>query len=154
MNFQLRPPPPLTDKQRSELVGLARNTLSTTIPLLLNGARYAAAVITTNDEFFQGINYFSSTHSLSLHAEHVALAHAGLHGDPLVRAIAISSDDSSTIPFPCGLCRQLLWENARHSRIDMIVLLSNSDSDLHEYRLSQLYPLPWPARPPRGTTNG
>lgn len=106
-------------------------------------AAYGAAVLTTNQAIYGGRNRFSPSHSLTMHAEQVALAHCFAHGDPLITAIAVASSDRSAEPLPCGMCRQLLFENARHSGCDIRVITRAGS-----HNLSELYPFPWPDRPP------
>lgn len=107
-------------------------------------ANYGAAVLTTKNEIYGGKNRFSPSHSLTLHAEQVALAHCFVHGDPLISAIALSSTDQSLEPIPCGICLQLLFENARYSGYDIHII-----NKFGRYNLSELYPLPWPNRAPQ-----
>ncbi|WP_338602335.1 cytidine deaminase family protein [Desulfoferula mesophila] len=107
-------------------------------------ATYGAAVLTTNQAIYGGVNRFSPSHSLTLHAEQVALAHCFAHADPLILAMAITSVDQSAQPVPCGICRQLLFENARFSGYDIAVITKSQT-----YYLSELYPHPWPDRPPK-----
>ncbi|WP_168210429.1 cytidine deaminase family protein [Persicimonas caeni] len=113
------------------------------------GASYGAAVLTLNDNIFSAGSFFSSTHSLSLHAEHAALVHCALHGEPLIKAIAIASDDPETLATPCGLCRQLIFENARQSGLNVVVLTLREREVSVESTIVELYPLPWPDRKPR-----
>lgn len=107
-------------------------------------ANYGAAVLTTNQDVYGGRNRFSPSHSLTLHAEQVALAHCFAHADPLILAIAITSTDKTVEPWPCGICRQLLFENARFSGYDILVITKTKTRPL-----SELYPHPWPDRPPK-----
>jgi len=104
---------------------------------------YGAAVLTTGNAIYGGKNRFSPSHNLTLHAEQVALAHCFAHGDPLISAIAVSSTDRSIEPVPCGICLQLLFENARYSGCDIHII-----TKARSYNLTELYPFPWPNRPP------
>ena len=113
------------------------------------GAKYGAAVLSINNEIYYGFNIFSSTHSLSLHAEQCAIVNAKINNDYLIKAIAISSDDASTLPLPCGICRQLLYENSRYSKIDILVIICNTSHVKKTYYLSELLPFPWPSRKPK-----
>ena len=112
------------------------------------GRNYGACVYTVHDRFFKGINLFSPTHSLTLHAEQVALVNAAVHGDPLVQALAIASDDRTLLPIPCGICRQALFENSRFSKVDIQIICVRG-RDTKVFRLTELYPDPWPDREPQ-----
>jgi cytidine deaminase len=116
----------------------------------LKGSRYGAAVLTASSTIYPGKNWFSPSLVGSVHAEQSALIHAHVHDDPIVWAIAIASNDESVEPVPCGICRQLLFENARHSRVDIRIITVN-DTHRCSYTISELYPNPWPARPPRSS---
>ncbi len=106
-------------------------------------AKYGAAVLTTKMAIYGGKNRFSPSHSLTLHAEQVALAHCFAHDDPLILAIAVASTDRSVEPLPCGMCLQLIFENARYSGFDVRIITS-----VGSYHLTELYPFPWPDRAP------
>ena len=112
------------------------------------GATYGAAVLTASGATYCGRNCFSSSLSGSVHAEQAALIHAYAHDDMEVWAIAIASGDDSCEPVPCSLCRQLLFENGRHTGIDIFVQ-TVSGASFASYPLSVLYPRPWPECPPR-----
>lgn len=151
---KLRKPSQLSEAVNRRLREEARSAVRRLHPLKTARARYGAAVLTLKGNVFPGENWFSSSQSLSLHAEQVALAHAAIHREPLIQAIAIASNDLSTPPLPCGLCRQLLYENARHSKLDIVVMSVPWRGRVKRYSLSSLYPLPWPERKPRRRWNG
>jgi cytidine deaminase len=135
------------NKTMDRLAKNVRQAVKESVPLELRGARYGACVLSTRGKIYRGGNMFSSTQSLSVHAEQAALIHAASHGDPLVRAIAIASDDPTTEPFPCGSCRQIIFENARHSKLDILVLCYQPRRGRPSvHKISELYPLPWPGR--------
>lgn len=113
--------------------------------------RYAAAVITTKGNIYSAGNYFSSTFTLSVHAEQAALVHAAAHGEPFIKAIAIVSEEDlehKKFCHPCGLCRQLIFENARLSKELVDVLMCNLKGEYKCVNIQDLVPFPWPDRPP------
>lgn len=131
-----------------ELIDTAQAAVAATGRTTALGRNYGACVYTVHGRFFKGINLFSPTHSLTLHAEQVALVNGAVHGDPLIQAMAIASDDRTILPIPCGICRQALFENARFSKVD-IQLICVQGADAKLFRLTELYPEPWPDREPQ-----
>ncbi|MBU0960016.1 MAG: hypothetical protein KKD01_05465 [Proteobacteria bacterium] len=148
--MKLNAPSCIDEKILSELIDTAQKAVSATGRTTTLGGNYGACVYTMHGLFFKGINLFSPTHSLTLHAEQVALVNAAVHGDPLIQAIAIASDDLSILPIPCGICRQALFENARFSKVD-IQLICLRGTDAKSFRLTELYPEPWPDREPQSS---
>lgn len=135
--------PLLAPSAAERLRRAAEEMLADTFSFGVEIARYGAAVLTVNQAIYGGRNLFSPSHSLTMHAEQVALAHCFAHGDPLILAMAIASTDRSVEPLPCGMCRQLLFENARYSGYDLLIITRAGN-----YHLSELYPHPWPNRLP------
>ncbi|VBB38979.1 hypothetical protein TRIP_E160203 [uncultured Spirochaetota bacterium] len=109
---------------------------------------YSAVVYTSTKKMYIGFNTFSSTHTLSFHAEQAAIINALLNFDSDIHAIAICSDSDSTPPYPCGICLQLLYENARQSKHDIIIYYKYCNI-WNKTLLTKLYPHPWPNRTPR-----
>ncbi|OHA08255.1 MAG: hypothetical protein A3A44_00465 [Candidatus Sungbacteria bacterium RIFCSPLOWO2_01_FULL_60_25] len=111
---------------------------------------YAAAVLTDRGNTYAASNYHSDTHSLTLHAEQSALAHAAAHGEGSIVAIAVTSNEkleSGQFTPPCHMCKQLLWESRLRSSRPMLVILANSHGETKEVDLDKLMPLPWPPQP-------
>jgi cytidine deaminase len=119
------------------------------VALLLNprNHRYGSAVLTTEGNIYSSANYLSRTYSLSVHAEQGALIHAASHGEPLITAIAIiSTEDPSGNNYchPCGLCRQLIFENSKLSGKNIEILMVNQKGNFKREDIDILMPLPWP----------
>ena len=111
--------------------------------------RFGAAVLTASAAVYSASAFWSDTLSLTLHAEHAALAHAAAHNDRQVVAIAsVSTEDESgdTYCHPCGICKQLIYENSLSSGIDILVLMANLKGKFTARHISELRPFPWPAR--------
>ena len=69
---------------------------------------------------YTGVNVESASYGLGLCAERSALAGAISAGDKQIRAIAIACIDASadtTAKFPCGACRQWIFELAPNAEI-------------------------------------
>lgn len=111
-------------------------------------ARFGAAVLTDRGNIYSSGQYYSDTHSLTLHAEQAALAHAAAHGEYRIAAIAITGngtaggDDSI---YPCHMCKQLLWEShLRSGENTEIILLDEKGKILERLKLLEIINYPWP----------
>ncbi len=106
-----------------------------------SGFRVGAALETTNGQIFTGCNIENISYGLTVCAERVALWKALSEGVRDFHHIAIVTDAALLTP-PCGACRQLLWEYCG----DIIVHLHSIQGLDKEYKLSELFPLPFDNR--------
>ena len=97
--------------------------------------KVGAALLAENGKIYSGCNVESSSYSLTICAERVALTKALSEGTTKFKAIAISARDGAFCP-PCGACRQLLYDYAPH----ISVILSDGSTD-KQYQLEELLPL-------------
>jgi cytidine deaminase len=95
---------------------------------------YAVCVLTDRGTIYEGISYKSITHTLTMHSEATALANAAIHGEKNI--IAITGPN-------CHICKQLIWESALNSGIDVQVIMEN-DGKLQIVPISEQMPYPWP----------
>jgi cytidine deaminase len=100
--------------------------------------RVGSALITEDGKVFSGGNIESSSYSLTLCSERVALFKALSEGYRNFKAIAIASDDPGFCP-PCGSCRQVL--NDFCSGIDVVLI--NHNDELKIFKLGELFPFPF-----------
>ncbi len=100
--------------------------------------RVGSALLTEDGKVFTGGNIESSSYSLTICAERVALFKALSEGYRRFKAIAVASDDPDFCP-PCGSCRQVL--NDFCSGID--VVLTNNKNELKIFKLGELFPFPF-----------
>ncbi|HHL71019.1 MAG TPA: cytidine deaminase [Bacteroidetes bacterium] len=100
-----------------------------------SGFRVGAALSTADGKTYEAGNIESSSYSLTLCAERVALFKALSEGERAFETIAIASDTEEFCS-PCGACRQVLWDYAR----DIRVILVNRAGDTREMPLSDLLP--------------
>ncbi|HEX8846556.1 MAG TPA: hypothetical protein VF791_18050 [Pyrinomonadaceae bacterium] len=110
-------------------------------------AVYAAAVLTSRNNIYSAINYFSDTYTLTIHAEPSALAHAANHSESEILAIAIISTEKlkkGDFTNPCHLCKQILYESQRRSGIKMLVILANTYGESKELFLDDMASYLWP----------
>jgi cytidine deaminase len=92
-----------------------------------------AALLTASGKVYTGANIESASYSLTLCAERVVFAKAISEGEKTFKAIAISVSSNEFV-FPCGACRQFMYEFAKD--IDVIIAKSVSS-----YKIVKLYEL-------------
>lgn len=95
---------------------------------------FTVAVLTDKGNIYEGVAYISDTYTLTMHSEATALANAAIHGEKNV--IAITGPN-------CHICKQLIWESALHSGIDIQIIIEESDN-VKFVSISELMPYPWP----------
>ncbi len=96
--------------------------------------KVGAALLTESGEIITGCNVESSSYSLTICAERVALTKALSEGKTKFKAIAIAAKDGEFCP-PCGACRQLLFDYAP----DLKIILTNG-SEQQSYAIKDLLP--------------
>lgn len=136
----------ITQEQKDALVMSAKDALKSEYAVK-NKENYSAAVLTKKGNIYSSTSYFSDTYSLTLHGEQAALSHAASHGEGEIVAIAVASNEDKTeeeFTNPCHMCKQLLYESSRRSKIPMLILLSNNHNRVKEIQLNDLVPYPWP----------
>ena len=97
--------------------------------------RVGAALLTEDDHLFTGCNIESSSYSLTICAERVALVKALSEGATRFSSIEIYAEDAEFCP-PCGACRQLLFDYAQ----DLQVILTNG-KEHKSYTIKELLPI-------------
>ena len=98
--------------------------------------KVGAAFLTKSGKIFTGSNVESSSYSLTICAERVALTKALSEGEKDFSAVAVVTETSST---PCGACRQLMWDYAG----DISVYVADTTGKYREIQLSELLPYPF-----------
>ena len=78
-----------------------------------------AAVLTSSGKIFQGCNVENSSFGLTNCAERTAIFKAVSEGEKTILAVAIYSPNSDSC-YPCGACRQVLFEFQDEYEIDVI----------------------------------
>jgi len=96
--------------------------------------KVGAALSTKNHKIIRGTNIESSSFSLTICAERVALVSALSTGETDFESIAIYAEKAAFCP-PCGACRQLLYDYAP----DLTVILTDG-KDYKTYKLKELLP--------------
>ena len=138
----------ITNEIKEKLIDEARKALSVCYPKD-SAYSYSAAVLTDSGEIYSAANYGSFTQSLTLHGEQCALVHASAHGEGIIHAIAVTSNEKLVVgefTAPCHMCKQLLWESRLRSGVPMLIILANAHGETKEIYIDDLMPLPWPSK--------
>lgn len=93
-----------------------------------------AALLTTAGKMYTGVNVENSSYGATICAERAALAGAVAGGDREFEAIAIASSEGRA--WPCGICRQTLYEFNPH----MKVITGDNEEHLIVKELAELLP--------------
>jgi len=95
-----------------------------------------AALLTTSGEIYLGCNIENASFTATVCAERVAMATAVAAGEQHFEAIAVAIGASlSSMPAPCGICRQFMSEFGLNLRVIM-----EFKGTLHEFPLKELLP--------------
>jgi cytidine deaminase len=88
-----------------------------------------AAVLTTEDEIFQGCNVQTTISGLGVCAEQCAIYHAVANGKYDFKAVAVYFPSEKFIK-PCGMCLQLITEFSQVINKDIIIVMINKDKKI------------------------
>ncbi len=100
-----------------------------------------AALLTASGKIYRGCNVENAAYSPTNCAERTAVFKAVSEGEKDFKAIAIVGglEGSGTEgAFPCGVCRQVLFEFADENTFEVIV--GKNEEEYSVYRLSELLP--------------
>ncbi|MEO7970891.1 MAG: cytidine deaminase [bacterium] len=100
-----------------------------------------AAVRTKAGKVYMGCNVESASYGLTVCGERVAIWKALSEGERDFTELAIVADTETLTP-PCGTCRQIIWEFAKHAKI----ILSNLQGETQECSIKDLLPRAFDAR--------
>jgi cytidine deaminase len=104
-----------------------------------SGFRVGASVLTASGAVFEGVNIENSSYGATICAERVAVSGAVLNGhkdDIEAIAVAAVSDSGDVAAFPCGICRQFIFEFGA----DIRIIVGKDEDCLEEYTISELLP--------------
>jgi len=103
--------------------------------------RVGAALQTAAGRVFTGCNVESASYGLTVCAERVAIWKALSEGERDFTDLVIVADTESLTP-PCGTCRQIIWEFAKHATI----VLANLRGQKEVVSIKELLPRAFDAR--------
>ena len=95
-----------------------------------------AALHTQEDSIILGCNVESKAYPTTICAERVAIFSALAQGHEKFKALAIVTSDGA---FPCGSCRQIIYEYAN----DVQIYISNGTDLYVTHTISELLPYPF-----------
>jgi len=100
-----------------------------------------AALQTKAGKVFTGCNIESASYGLTVCAERVAIWKALSEGERDFTDLVVVADTETLTP-PCGTCRQIIWEFAKHATI----VLANLGGQREEVHILDLLPRAFDAR--------
>lgn len=95
-----------------------------------------AAVLTGEDHVYTGVNVENVSFGATNCAERTAVFKAVSEGEKKIITVAVVGSGDA-IPYPCGICRQVLAEFGDQ---DTRVICSNSNGSYEVYTLGELLP--------------
>lgn len=100
-----------------------------------SGMQIGAALLAADGRVFTGCNIENASYGATVCAERVALYKAVSEGVTEFRELAVVGSAAQP-PFPCGLCRQALWEFAP----DLTVYVQGASGEAMAATLADLLP--------------
>ena len=98
--------------------------------------KVGACVLTEDDNIYTGCNFENSSYGLTICAERNAIGSAIVAGAKKIVAVAIYSPNRDNC-FPCGACRQVIYEFRSDSGTDVI---TEADGNLICQKIERLLP--------------
>lgn len=96
--------------------------------------KVGAALLTANGVMYTGVNVENSSYGATICAERSAFCTAIGRGEREFEAIAICSSEGTS--WPCGICRQFMYE----FNPDIKIITGDDEEHLEVYELSELLP--------------
>jgi len=101
-----------------------------------SGYRVGAALLTESGKVYTGVNVENSSYGAGICAERTAAVKAVSEGERVFSAIAVAAPGSGGPAWPCGICRQFLFEFGSGLRV-----ITGADADnLETATLDELLP--------------
>ena len=100
-----------------------------------------AALQTKAGKVYTGCNIESASYGLTVCAERVAIWKALSEGEREFTELVVVADTEALTP-PCGTCRQIIWEFAKHAKIVLVNLRGRKE----EVSIKDLLPRAFDAR--------
>ena len=104
--------------------------------------KVGAALCCKSGRIYTGCNIENPSMSLSICAERTAMIKAISEGETDFEIMAIVAD-SQPLTYPCGACRQMIWEFGP----DLQLILANTKGDIKRVALRDLLPEAFEFRP-------
>jgi len=109
------------------------------------GFKVGAAVFAEGGHTFEGCNVESWVSGLGICAERCAINHAVLHGNRVIKEIAVVMDsDSKSEPRPCGACLLCISDFSMGPNVKVVIAKAEKGNILSETvsvrKLEELFP--------------
>jgi cytidine deaminase len=101
-----------------------------------SGYRVGAALLAKSGKVYTGVNVENVAYGLTNCAERTAIFNAVTAGEREFLAVAVANDGGEP-GFPCGSCRQVLYEFCSP---DIDIITSNQKGEFSVYTLEELLP--------------
>jgi cytidine deaminase len=101
-----------------------------------SGYKVAAAVLTTDNKIFAGVNIENASYGATICAERSAIFSAIIAGAKKIKGALVMTDEKDPWP-PCGMCRQVMAEFADG---EMPVFVANKKEITIESTLAEMLP--------------
>lgn len=102
-----------------------------------SGFRVGACLLSADGRAFAGANFENSSYGATICAERAAASRAVSEGARIFEAIAVAAEKD--MPWPCGICRQVLYELSAGEG-EMRVIVGVVGGEMHIMRLADLLP--------------
>ena len=99
-----------------------------------SGYKVGAALLTNDDSVYTGVNVENSSYGATICAERTAIVKAVSEGHRSFSAIAVAAPGTGGPAWPCGICRQFLFEFGGEIR----VISGKDEESLEVYSLDEL----------------
>ena len=123
----------ITNDQRNKLIQAAAEAYNKAYAPYSNYS-VGAAVLTDDDQIFDGVNIENAVYPLTICAERVAIFKAVSSEKKSFKAIAVVTKNGGT---PCGSCRQVMAEFGLNT---VVYVADPAGKLLHTYTVSELLP--------------
>lgn len=130
----------MSEESLQELIETAKSARLRSIAPFSNFL-VGAALKTEEGKVYVGCNVESASYGLTVCAERVAIWKALSEGERKFTELAIVADTGTLTP-PCGTCRQIIWEFAKHATI----VLGNLQGETEVVSIRELLPRAFDAR--------
>lgn len=132
----------IDEKKEKELINLAIKASKSSYTPYSNFT-VGAAILCEDGEIFTGANIENASYGAAICAERTAAVQAVYNKNRKFIAVAVygspegASGDELQYAFPCGICRQFLYE---FSAENMVVLIGKSDEDYIKTTIEEILP--------------
>lgn len=96
--------------------------------------KVGAAVMTADGEVFTGVNIENSSYPAGICAERSAMSAAVSAGHREFAAVAVCTENGSA--WPCGVCRQFIFEFGE----DILIISGEDEDNIESYAIGELLP--------------